>query len=87
MAGQMCWISRFGGDGELILHLRLESHQSWKPYNHFRHLMVPDYPIPRGSKGFATSQKLLNAGWKLIPTAQAQHSLISPTAIDSPNAA
>lgn len=69
--GQMCWLAKFGGSGELILHLRLKSYQPWKPYTQFPGLTVPDYRIPGASKGFATSQKLLTAGWTLIPTAQA----------------
>lgn len=71
MSGQLCWIPKFGGKGELSLHLRLESHQPWKPHTHFPKLCVPDYPIPGGSKGWATSQKLLQAGWMLVPTDRA----------------
>lgn len=67
MNGQMCWLSKFGGNGELILHLRLDPHQPWKPYTQFPHLTVPDYDVPGASKGFATSQKLLSAGWTLLP--------------------
>jgi hypothetical protein len=72
MAGQMCWLSRFGGNGELVLHLRLGPHQPWKPYTHFAGLTVPDYLIPGASKGFATSQKLLAAGWALLSADQAR---------------
>jgi hypothetical protein len=72
MTGQLCWIARFGGNGEKILHLRLEPSQPWKPYTFFPGLAVPDYPIPRGSKGWATCQRLLKADWKLIPSDQAQ---------------
>ena len=82
MSGQMCWLARFGGNGELMLHLRMTPQQPWKSYTQFPGLTVPDYRIPGASKGFATSQKLLAAGWLLIPTAQA-HS----NAIDSSNAA
>ncbi|MGI0485180.1 hypothetical protein ACN4EK_07065 [Pantanalinema rosaneae CENA516] len=70
MTGQMCWLRKFGTNGALILHLRLESHQPWRPYTHFAGIAVPDYPIPNGSKGWATYQKLFNAGWILIPTSQ-----------------
>lgn len=76
MAGQLCWIPRLGSNGQLTLHLRLEPHQPWKPYTQYPRLCVPDYPIPGGSKGWATSQKLLRAGWTLIPTAQAQRSSV-----------
>lgn len=72
MTGQLCWLSQFESDEEMVLHLRLESHQSWKPYTAYPGLRVPDYPIPRGSKGWATYQKLLKAGWTLIPTASAK---------------
>jgi hypothetical protein len=87
MTGQMSWVSKFGGNGELILHLRLTPHQPWKPYSHFIGLKVPDHPIAGGSKGFATCQQLLKAGWTLIPTPQAQHSLIDSNPVDSQNAA
>jgi hypothetical protein len=80
MTGQMCWLSKFGGNGELILHLRLDSYQSWKPYTSFAGLTTPDYPIPGGSKGYATSQKLLEAGWTLLSTAQARGAINPPKA-------
>jgi hypothetical protein len=70
MTGQMCWLPKFSGNGELILHLRLEPHHPWKPYTQFSGLAIPDHPIPGASKGFATSQKLLAAGWHLLSTAQ-----------------
>ena len=78
MTGQMCWLSRFGGSGELILHLRLDSYQSWKPYTSFTGLAAPDYRIPGASKGFATSQKLLEAGWTLLSANQAK-GVINPS--------
>jgi hypothetical protein len=74
MSGQLCWLSKFGGDGQLTLHLRKQPHEAWKPYTAYRELCVPDYPIPGGSKGWATSQKLMKAGWTLIPTHQAHQS-------------
>lgn len=77
MSGQLCWLSKFGSDGQLILHLRLKSHSPWKPYTAYPGLCVADYPIPGGSKGWATSQKLIQAGWTLIPTAQARKSSMS----------
>lgn len=70
MSGQMCWLARFDGNGELILHLRLDPQHPWKPYTQFPHLTVPDYNIPGASKGFATSQRLLSAGWVLLPVAK-----------------
>ncbi|MCU0534453.1 MAG: hypothetical protein MUD14_11235 [Hydrococcus sp. Prado102] len=71
MSGQLCWIPKFGGNGELSLHLRLEPHQPWKPHTYFPKLCVPDYRIPGGSKGWATSQQLLKAGWQLVSTKEA----------------
>lgn len=71
MAKQMCWLPRFGGDGEKILHLRFGPSEPWQPYSACPQYVVPDYPIPGGSKGWATYQKLMKAGWVLVPTAQA----------------
>jgi hypothetical protein len=71
MSGQMCWLSGFGTSEEKILHLRTEPNQPWQPYTASHHA-VPDYPVPRGSKGWATYQELMKAGWDLIPTAQAR---------------
>ncbi|HEY9725535.1 MAG TPA: hypothetical protein V6D50_03715 [Chroococcales cyanobacterium] len=71
MFGQMCWLSQLGGGGEKILHLRTSPHQPWQPYTAFSTFAIPDYKIPGGSKGWATYQKLLKAGWTLVPTAQA----------------
>jgi hypothetical protein len=76
MTGQLCWIPTFGSKGKLALHLRLESFHPWKPYTTFPGLCVPDYPIAGGSKGWATSQKLLQAGWTAISTQQAQRSFV-----------
>ncbi|MBD3887449.1 hypothetical protein IFO70_38500 [Phormidium tenue FACHB-886] len=75
----MCWLGIAGGDTEKMLHLRLNPHQPWRPYIAHPHLSVPDYPIPGGTKGWATYQKLMQAGWALVPTAQAQTSSISPS--------
>jgi hypothetical protein len=75
MVGQMCWLPRLGSNGELALHLRLEPHQPWSLYTSFPGISVPDYNVPKGSKGWATYQKLMKSGWALIPTAQA-HSLV-----------
>jgi hypothetical protein len=72
MSGQLCWISNYGSNGKLTLHLRLQPHHPWKPHTAFPHLCAPDYRIPGGSKGWATSQRLLQAGWTIIPTAQVQ---------------
>ena len=76
MTGQLCWIPKFSSKGKLALHLRLESYHPWKPYTAFPGLCVPDYRIPGGSQGWATSQKLLQAGWTIISTQQAQGSFV-----------
>jgi hypothetical protein len=74
MAGQLCWIPSFVSKGKLTLHLRLEPYHPWKPHTAFPNLCVPDYPIPGGSKGWATSQRLLQSGWTIASTAQVQAS-------------
>lgn len=68
MQRQMCWLPGFGTNGQKILHLRTASHETWRPYTAFPQYSVPDYRIPKGSKGWATYQKLLQAGWILIPS-------------------
>jgi hypothetical protein len=69
MQKQMCWLPKMGSDGEKVLHLRTAPHERWRPYTAFPHYSVPDYQIPGGSKGWATYQKLLKAGWTLLPSA------------------
>ncbi|MCC5627611.1 hypothetical protein [Nostoc sphaeroides] len=71
MHRQMCWLPKSGGNGEKILYLQTEPNQPWRPYTAFRGFTVPDYQIPNGSKGWATYQKLLKAGWTLVPSARA----------------
>lgn len=71
MLRQMCWLSKSGSEGEKILHLQTAPSEPWRPYTAFPQFAVPDYPIPGGSKGWATYQKLLKAGWNLIPSARA----------------
>jgi hypothetical protein len=70
MLRQMCWLSKSSGDDEKILHLQTSPGQPWRPYTAFPQFSVPDYRIPRGSKGWATYQKLLKAGWTLVPSAR-----------------
>lgn len=77
MSGQMCWLSSFGSKGEKILHLRLKPNEPWKPYTNYPEYAVADYKILGGSKGWATYQKLFQAGWTLIPTAKAKESLLA----------
>jgi hypothetical protein len=71
MERQMCWLSKSSGDGEKILHLQAAPNQPWRPYTAFPQFAVPDYQVPGGSKGWATYQKLLKAGWTLVPSARA----------------
>ncbi len=78
MTGQMCWFSRFGSDGEKILHLRLNPHEPWVPYTSLPEYMVPDYKdFPNGSKGWATLQKLCQANWTLVPSPKTYETPIS----------
>ena len=69
MFKQMCWLSQYGSDGEKILHLRLEHNKPWLPYTAYPQYAAPDYDMPQGSKGWATYQKLIKAGWDLVPDA------------------
>jgi hypothetical protein len=73
MSGQMCWLSSSSNQGQLILHLRERSFDRWLPYTAYPQYKIADYHINNGSKGFSTCQKLIQAGWTLIPTAQAQN--------------
>jgi hypothetical protein len=74
MSGQLCWLPGFGTDGQLTLHMRSEHYDFWRPHAAYPKFCVADHPVPRGNNGWATSQKLLCAGWTLISTAQAQRS-------------
>lgn len=68
MQRQMCWLSGFGTNGQKILHLRTAPNEPWRPFTAFPQFFVPDYPVPKGSKGWATYQKLMKAGWILMPS-------------------
>jgi len=72
MLKQMCWLPTLGSNGTKILHLRTAPHEQWRPYNSFPQYCVSDYRVPGGSKGWATSQKLMQEGWTLVPSDQAQ---------------
>jgi hypothetical protein len=78
MSGQLCWLSSFSSGGKLALYLRHEPSHPWKPHTSYPGLCVPDYPIPGGSKGWATCQKLLQSGWTIIPTNQARSAIETP---------
>ncbi|MCU0532612.1 MAG: hypothetical protein MUD14_01700 [Hydrococcus sp. Prado102] len=82
MKGQMCWLSKYGNDGEKILHLRLNNFEAWTPYTAMPKYSVPDYKdMPDGSKGWATFQKLLRDGWKIVASEPAYK---THSAIDFP---
>lgn len=68
MLNEMCWLSPLGSNGTKILHLRTAPNSPWRPYTAFSEYAVPDYQIPGGSKGWATYQKLMKAGWTLVPS-------------------
>lgn len=77
MSGQMCWLSSQGGFGEKVLHIRTQLNRPWQPYTACPHFAVPDYNVPGGSKGWATYQKLLRAGWTIVPSAAAEVQVFS----------
>ncbi len=76
MLGQMCWLPALGSNGEKVLHLRRNPSQPWRHYTAFPEYAVSDYKIPKGSKGWATYQKLLRANWALISSDQAMQDLL-----------
>lgn len=63
--GEMCWKSKSENDTK-VLHLRASSLEPWLPYTSHPKLMVPDYKVNGGSRGYATMQKLLKANWNLV---------------------
>lgn len=82
MLKQMCWLSTDGANGTKILHLRTSAAEGWRPYTTFSQYSVPDYRVPHGSRGWATFQKLLKAGWTLIPSAEAAQTIPSLDAVN-----
>lgn len=72
MLKQMCWLPTKGSQGTKILHLRTDPKRGWQPYNCFPDHAAPDYPIPGGSKGYATYQKLRGQGWELVSSIQVE---------------
>ncbi|ARV61021.1 hypothetical protein BZZ01_22495 [Nostocales cyanobacterium HT-58-2] len=81
MYRRMCWLSRSGENEAKILHLQTAPNEPWRPYTTFPQYAVPDYEIEGGSKGWATYQKLLKAGWTLIPSARANEFSSSTTSV------
>lgn len=76
MLKEMCWLSPLGSNNAKILHLRTAANEPWRPYTAFPQYAAPDYLVPGGSKGWATYQKLMKAGWKLLPSSDT-NSIIS----------
>lgn len=74
MLKQMCWLPMMGTSGEKMLHLRTSPNEAWRPYKAFPQYAEPDHQEPGGSKGWATYQKLMKAGWNLMPTNEEQPS-------------
>ncbi|MBA3924135.1 MAG: hypothetical protein H0X31_21520 [Nostocaceae cyanobacterium] len=72
MYRQMCWLLKSDSKTEMALHLQTAPSEPWRPYTAFPQYAVPDYKMVNGSKGWATYQKLLKAGWTLVPTARAK---------------
>jgi hypothetical protein len=68
MNKQMIWLPLKEKNEVVALHLRTATNEGWKPYTSFPQYSVPDHPIPNGSKGYATYQKLKSQGWDLIST-------------------
>jgi hypothetical protein len=75
MLREMCWLPLLGTDGDKILHLRTNPSQPWQPYTAYPQFSVPDYEIPKGTKGWATYQKLMQQKWTLIPSDRALQAL------------
>lgn len=75
MQNQMCWLPKLGGSGEKILHLRTSTQEPWRPYTTFAQYAVPDHPVPRGSKGWATYQALRQKGWILLSSIPSQQTV------------
>jgi hypothetical protein len=80
MPGQLCWLSTSTSEGQLMLHLRERSFDPWVIYTLNPHYKVPDSVIPTDSKGWSTCQKLMQAGWILIPTIQTPDTFVKPEA-------
>jgi hypothetical protein len=70
---EMCWLPCNGNYEKIALHLREYPDQPWNVYTASPHF-VADYPVPGGSKGWATFQKLRQVGWSIISSEQAKSS-------------
>ena len=79
----MCWLPKFGGGDEKILHLRMKTGDRWLPYTapEFARYRQPDSSLKPAlpgkgkdiplSKGMPTAQILLNQGWVYIKSDEA----------------
>ncbi|BAC88682.1 gsl0741 [Gloeobacter violaceus PCC 7421] len=83
MIRQMCWLPMTETGGMQVLHLRTHPSQPWVPYNQRPEYVVSDYNEPDGSKGWACYQKLLRAGWSLVPTSLAMHEPVLSERLES----
>ena len=83
MTRRMCWLSNSGANREKILYLQLATTEPWRPYTAFPQYAVPDYPVPGGSRGWATYQKLMQAGWQLVSSAWAQEFAITDLEVEA----
>jgi len=73
----MCWKASASTYGELVLHLYVDG--NWKPYTQCPNYAIADYTVPKGSKGYATMQRLLKLGWKIVPAPNSQTDSLSTT--------
>ena len=74
MPKQMCWLSATP-ETEKLLYLRENESQPWRPYFAWRQYAVPDYREPKGSKGWATYQRLRSLGWELVSTKRGEETV------------
>jgi len=70
--GEIAWLPEFpsNSDSTKILYVRQTPTDQWQRYNSSIHA-VPDHNILRGSKGWATAQKLMKLGWRVVPSDEA----------------
>jgi hypothetical protein len=60
---KMSWSTNVSG--QMILYIQESESSGWKPYYTYPRY-EPDYDIDKGSKGWATYQKLRKLGWELV---------------------
>jgi hypothetical protein len=72
---QMAWLETHSTATNKVLHLKADD-GNWHPYSAFSHLRKPDSTLPGASKGYATMQHLLKAGWQLVPSEEASKVMV-----------